>query len=122
MEVMYMTDYKEILRVLSQGMSQRGTALACQVARNTVSGIVRRCKIHGITWNDAQGMSNAEIHDRLFPEDQSQRDTGFFLPDYAEVHKELGKPHVTLQLLWEEYCRLCEKSGLRYYQYTQFCK
>jgi hypothetical protein len=34
-------------------------------------------------------------------------------PDYAAVHQQLQKPHVTLQLLWEEY-REANPDGYRY--------
>jgi len=117
-----MTNYKEILRILSQGISQRNVSLACQVSRNTVASVVRRCHIHNLSWEEAQCMSNETIWQRLFPESERTRDTTFRMPDYPQIHKELAKPHVTLQLLWEEYCQICKKNQDRYYQYTQFCK
>lgn len=117
-----MTDYKEILRVTAQGLSQRNTALACGVSRNTVKDVERRCRIHQLTWPEAQGMANAEIKNRLFPLDRKQRDQTFRLPDLKHIHEELAKPHVTLTLLWEEYCQACQKSEERHYQYTQFRK
>ena len=117
-----MTNYKEILRILSQRLSQRNVSLACQVSRNTVAHVVRRCRIHGLSWEEAQHMSNEAIWQRLFPESERTRDTTFCMPDYIKVHQELAKPYVTLQLLWEEYCHNCKKKQERYYQYTQFCK
>jgi transposase len=117
-----MTDYKEILRVMVQGLSQRNTALACGVSRNTVADVERRCRIHNLTWDKAQTMSNEAIKNCLFPNEQRQRDTTYQMPDYQQIHIELAKPHVTLMLLWEEYCRACRESGQRYYQYTQFRK
>ena len=62
-----MTDYKEILRVLAQGLSQRNTALACGVSRNTVAEVERRCRIQNIAWVEAQAMENQDIKTRLFP-------------------------------------------------------
>ena len=117
-----MTDYKEILRVLAQGLSQRNTALACGVSRNTVAEVDRRCRIQSITWAEAQVMENQDIKTRLYPTDRKQRDPTFKMPDYMHIHEELAKPHVTLMLLWEEYCRDCQQQGNRYYQYTQFHK
>ena len=117
-----MTDYKEILRVLAQGLSQRNTALACGVSRNTVADIGVRCRIHKLTWAEAQDMANPDIKNRLFPNDRKQRDQTYRMPDYKQIHEELAKPHVTLMLLWEEYCRDCKLSGQRFYQYTQFRK
>ena len=91
-----MTDYKEILRVIAQGLSQRNTALACGVSRNTVMDIDRRCRIQQLTWAEAQNMGNEEIKTRLFPNDRKQRDQTFRLPDFSHIHAELAKPHVTL--------------------------
>jgi transposase len=39
-------------------------------------------------------------------------------PDYAAIHEQLQKPHVTLQLLWEEY-REANPDG---YRYSRFCE
>ena len=39
-------------------------------------------------------------------------------PDWAHVHRELGRPGVTLALLWEEY-RAAEPGG---YQYSRWCE
>ena len=39
-------------------------------------------------------------------------------PDWSEVHRELKRPGVTLQLLWHEY-RQTHPHG---YQYTWFCR
>ena len=40
------------------------------------------------------------------------------MPDLPHIHKELHHPHVTLQLLWEEY-RETYPDG---YQYSHFCQ
>jgi transposase len=39
-------------------------------------------------------------------------------PDYAAIHQQLQKPHVALQLLWEEY-REANPDG---YRYSRFCE
>jgi transposase len=44
------------------------------------------------------------------------------MPDYDQVHREMSKPGVTLQLLWFEYCDQCRASGETPYQLTQFKK
>ncbi|WP_246469308.1 helix-turn-helix domain-containing protein [Cohnella nanjingensis] len=45
-----MTQYREILRLHSQGISQRNIALSCACSRNTVSKIIQRADELGITW------------------------------------------------------------------------
>jgi transposase len=117
-----MTDYKEILRILAQGLSQRNTALACGVSRNTVADVARRCQIYNLTWEMASQMANQDIKSKLFPIDRKQRDETYAMPDCKKIHEELAKSHVTLTLLWEEYCLECRQRHQRHYQYTQFRK
>ena len=33
------------------------------------------------------------------------------MPDYSQIHKEMGKNGVTLSLLWAEYCSQCRETG-----------
>lgn len=44
------------------------------------------------------------------------------MPDYADLAKELVRPGVTMQLLWEEYVDECRRNEKIYYQLTQFKK
>jgi len=45
-----MTRYREILRLHSRGISQRGVAASCQCSRNTVAKVVARAKEMSISW------------------------------------------------------------------------
>lgn len=40
--------------------------------------------------------------------------THYVLPDYEGLAKELSKPGVTMQLLWEEYVQGCRLNGENY--------
>lgn len=44
------------------------------------------------------------------------------MPDYEYLAKELSKPGVTMQLLWEEYVTSCRLSQRSWYRITQFKK
>jgi transposase len=48
-----------------------------------------------------EGLSEAELYKRLFPEKAAQE--GRPVPDWEKVRKELGRKGVTLRLLWKEY-------------------
>jgi len=37
-----MTNYREILRLISQGISQRSIAVSCECSRNTVASVVKQ--------------------------------------------------------------------------------
>jgi len=41
-EVIFMTDYREILRLKSQRISQRSIAVSCGCARNTVANVFQQ--------------------------------------------------------------------------------
>ena len=56
-----MTNYREILRLCSQGISQRGIASSCQCSRNTVSAVIKRADEIGISWSFEKEMSNGEL-------------------------------------------------------------
>ncbi len=115
-----MTKYREILRLHSQGVSQRGIASSCQCSRNTVSSVLERAKSHSITWPFGEDTSDAILQEILFPEKshRSQRK----LPDCERIHKEMAKSGVTLSLLWHEYCEECRLGGEIPLMYSQFCR
>ena len=63
----------------------------------------------------------ARLREVLYPEMDGASRTGFVVPDWAEVEKDLTrkkKSGVTLRLLWQEY-RAREPQGLGY---SQFCR
>jgi len=114
-----MTDYREILRLASLGISKRKIAESMEVARQTVLTVLQHAVIHGITWDTAQGLSDRELALKLKAPTAGDA-AGYKLPDYEHVHKELVKPGVTQQFLWEEYCVDCRKTGSAPYSLTQF--
>ena len=59
------------------------------------------------------------LEGRLFPEGKPAVPSGKALPDFAQMHTELRRKGVTLQLLWEEY--VAAHTAQRVYQYAQFC-
>ncbi len=60
-------------------------------------------------------MDSGTLERRLFPHKATEPLRP--LPDWSEVHLELKRPGVTLQLLWEEY-REVHPEG---YQYSRLC-
>ena len=113
-----MTDYREVLRLASIGLSRTSIGVALGYSRNTVANVLRRAQIKGLESPVPDEMGDRELADLLFPEKvtaQNQR-----MPDYEKVHKDLGKKGVNLTLLWDEYCAECRQSGEIPYAYTQF--
>ena len=116
-----MSDYLTVVRAVYSGLSQREVAKTHQVSRNTVALLLRQAKSLGwLTLEDLNLADNASLSAALGKESHVSRDETFRMPDYEYVHTELAKPHVTLNLLWEEYVESCRQNGDRFYMETQF--
>ncbi len=113
-----MTDYREILRLKSQGYSERQIALAVNCSRNTVSDVLKRADQCGIAWPLTDDQTDAELKKLMYPsKPESQRR----MPDCAKIRKELMRNGVTKKLLWTEYLEECSQAGQEPLMYSQFC-
>ncbi|GAB6178805.1 IS21 family transposase [Desulfotomaculum defluvii] len=115
-----MIKYREILRLHSQGISQRGIAASCQCSRNTASAVIQRADECGISWPFEKDLSDSELQDLMFPE--KALPTSRKIPDCEYIHREMAKSGVTLSLLWNEYCEQCRLSNEIPLMYSQFCR
>jgi transposase len=115
-----MTNYREILRLNSLGIYKQDIAKACGCSRNTVASVLKKAGEKGIGWEAAEGLTNNELAERLFPGNQTQ--PVYKMPDWEYIHREMAKSGVTLSLLWAEYCEQCRASGEIPYKTTQFNK
>ena len=83
-----MTKYREILRLLSLGISERKIAESCGVSRNTVSRIRKRADEIGLKWPLDASQTDKVLETRLYPKGtvdiNSKR-----MPDYEYIRKEL---------------------------------
>lgn len=113
-----MRKLREILRLrLDRRVSIREIALSCKLATSTVGDYVARATVAKLAWPlPAELDDDAALTRLLFPSEHhpvAERPE----PDWAWVHRELKRPHVTRMLVWQEY-REHEPAG---YQYSQFC-
>lgn len=67
-------------------------------------------------------MSDEDLEEKFMSKSTSKRDDNYVMPDYESLSKELAKPGVTMQLLWEEYRDDCHYSNQKAYMLTQFKK
>jgi len=118
-EVMHMTSYREILRLYSQGLSQRSIAASCGCGKGTVQRTVEHAKKHDLAWPLPPEMTDERLRDLFSP---STTDSGYYKsPDFEWIHREMSKSSVTLSLLWNEYCARCRENSEIPYMYTAFC-
>jgi transposase len=120
-----MRHIKEVLRLKHEHqLSVRQIARSCGLPSSTVSDYLLRAQAAGLSWPLPERLSDQEIHQRLLspvslapaaaPPLKPERP----LPDWAYIHKELGRRSVTLRLLWQEYRERFPEG----YAYTQFCE
>lgn len=114
-----MRQVRDVLRLtLGEGLTRRQAAAATGVPPSTVIDCVARAKAAGLTWPLPEGMDDRDLETLLYnrrgsrPGRKRRPD-----PDWGEVHRELKRKGVTLQLLWIEY-RQRDPGG---YQYSHFC-
>lgn len=114
-----MRKLREVLRLyLALRMSVRAIARSCTISPSTVSSYVGRARVAKLTWPLPPELDDdAALEALLFPDEHAPKPSRPE-PDWARVHLELRKKHVTKQLLWEEY-RSEQPNG---YQYSQFCE
>lgn len=109
---------KEICRLANTAsLSKRAIARAVGVSNSTVSDVLSRLAASGLGWQQAEAMSETELERRLYRE-QGKTAPDPREPDWTHVRVELARPHVTLQLLWQEY----KQEHPDGYQYSWFCE
>lgn len=116
-----MTNYREILRLTSQGISQRSIAASCGCSRSTVQRTLARAEEHGLSWPLPPEMTDERLRRMFSPPTTSEQSSGHKEPDCEHIHHEMGKRGVTLTLLWNEYCASCLETGEIPFMYTAFC-
>lgn len=113
-----MTNYREILRQRSLGISHSRIAEGMGIARQTVVTAIQRAAAQNLDWATVEGMSDRELAIAMRPGGSGQ--VTYKQPDYAAIHREMAKPGMTQQLLWMEYCDACRAAGDIPYGLTQF--
>lgn len=115
-----MTKYREILRLLALGLSQRDIASSLQVSRNTISKVRDRAKELSLSWPLNEALTDADLAQQMFPRDTSVKSTKR-MPNYDYIRKELLRNGVNKKLLWTEYLEECRLNGEDALMYSGFC-
>lgn len=119
-ERLTMRKIREILRLKYEaGLSNRAIAGACNISNSTVGEYLRRAETAGIGWPLGE-ISEEDVYKKLFGDPvPSTEMTSKPLPDWEEVHKELRKKGVTLQLIWMEYIEK-HPDGYKHSQFGEY--
>jgi transposase len=112
-----MRKIRDVLRLSAAGMSERKIAASLGVSATAAGGCIRRARRAGLGWPLPEGLTDEALERRLYPPPAVAAKDRRPQPDWAAVHRELRRPGVTLQLLWEEH-RAGYPDG---YGYSRFC-
>jgi transposase len=113
-----MRKLRDVLRLTAAGMSSRQVAASLTVGATTVIDYLGRARRAGIAWPLPEELTDEALEASLYPSPPTVAKDQRPLPDWPTVHRELKRPGVTLQLLWEEY-RGRQPQG---YGYSRFCE
>ena len=109
---------RDVLRLSAAGMSKRQIAISLGVSATAARDCILRARRAGFAWPLPEGLTDETLEDRLYPPPAVASKERRPRPDWATVHRELRRPGVTLQLLWEEH-RAAYPDG---YGYSRFCE
>jgi transposase len=110
---------REILRLyFGLHLKKRQIGRACGVAPSTVVDYIQRAEEAGISWPLPTDLDDTALEAKLNERKESPKPARRPLPDMEEIHVELRKKGVTLQLLWMEYKDRFPEG----YQHSQFCE
>ena len=112
-----MRKIREVLRLKAQGLSKRQLAASLGISATAAVECLHRARRAGLNWPLPDDLDDAALELRLYPPATSNK-VQRPQPHWPSIHRELKRPGVTLQLLWEEY----RGQHLGGYAYSQFCE
>lgn len=118
-ERLTMRRVREILRYrFEEGLGHKAISYRVGAAPSTVRETLRRAEAAGLVWPLGEEITDTVLEAALYKAAGTK--TGHrrsVEPDWAQIHRELKRKHVTLQILWDEYIAR-HPDG---YRYSRFC-
>lgn len=114
-----MRKLREILRLrLQAGLSIRAISRSTKLSVGGVQKLLSRAEALSLTWPLPAELDDARLAELFYPGADTHASPRREAPDWAAIHEELKRPHMTRQLVWEEYT---QRYPNRCYGYSQFC-
>ena len=98
-----MRKIRDVLRLSAAGLSKRKIATSLGISATAAGDCLRRAGRAGVFWPLPDGVTDEALERRLYPPSAITAKESRPRPDWAAIHRELRRPGVTLQLLWEEH-------------------
>ena len=114
-----MRQVREVLRLTTAGVGLNEIARRVGVAPSTVRLTLKRLASAGLSWPLPGEMTDSALETALFAAaGTKQGHRRHAEPDWAQIHRELKRKHVTLTMLWDEYIERYPEG----YRYSRFCE
>ena len=92
---------RDVLRYhFDLGLSLDKICRAIKISKGSVHNILKRFKESQLSWPLPEDLRDSRLEAALYPPSGDEPPSRV-LPDIHYLEKELARPHVTLQLLWE---------------------
>ena len=112
-----MRKIRDVLRLkFENNLSNNRIAQSSSISRSTVREYLARFQASGLDWPITENLDDEGLEQQLFASPGEARPRGRDLPDWHDVHKNLRRPGVTMNLLTGV------QSQLFRYQYSRFCE
>ncbi|HUW80148.1 MAG TPA: helix-turn-helix domain-containing protein, partial [Acidocella sp.] len=99
-----MRHVREIVRLGCAGVSKHQIARRTGVVPSTVRETLKRFAASGLAWPLDDEVTDTVLEARMYRNaGKKQGHRQYAEPDWAWVHRELKRKHVTLTILWDEY-------------------
>jgi transposase len=110
---------REVLRLTFAGVSKREVARRTGMAASTVRATIARFELLGLVWPLPETITDSDLEAKIYKSaGKKQGHRRIIEPDWASLHREMKRKHVTLSILWDEYIADHPEG----YRYSRFCE
>lgn len=113
-----MRHVREVIRLDAAAISRHEIARRLGLAPSTIRQTLRRFAATGLVWPLPKDVTDAVLEAQLYK--NAGTNQGYrrrVEPDWAAIHRDLKRKHVTLSILWDEYIERHPDC----YRYSRFC-
>ena len=114
-----MRKIRDVLRLrLSAGLSIREISRSTKISVGGIQKLLAKATALKLSWPLPDDLDDNKLANLFYPAADTRTSCRYQMPDWPVIHLELKRPHMTKQLLWEEYT---QQYPNRCYSYSQFC-
>ncbi len=113
-----------IRQILTSDRSNRQISVAVDLSHTTIANYKKRITERNLEWNAIEQMDDDQLSKviKMRRQPSSEKRTA----DWGQIHKDMQSKHMTLQLLWEDYCLIDPETAYSYStfadKYRKFCR